>query len=159
MELHLPQNSTYRIAFVLGQHFSVHFTFPGKRWSKCTNKEATDWIDLFTDWLTISAATPAALAWCWQGQRPSAPCLLSPLLIDRRSSSMNESLDARCWWFWIEMLLSGNTVSQSILPLHKQRRHSWGCAYKTCLSWTSFRTSLLLISPSKIMKRIQHNVG
>lgn len=46
---------------------------------------------------------------------------------------MNESLDAGCWCFWIETLLSGNTASHSILPLHKQWRHSWAGAYKTSL--------------------------
>lgn len=115
--------------------------------------ELIDWI------IAASAATPAALGWCWHSRWPSAPCLPPPLPMDRRSSSMNESLDVRCWCFWIEMLLSGNTVSQSILPLHKRRRHSWGCAYKTCLFSPSFRASLLLISPSKIMKKNQHNVG
>lgn len=153
MELHFSHNITCGIVCVL-VHFCVDFFSPDKRRYKCTDKEAMDWNYWLIGWLiTASAATPAAREWCWQGQRPSAPCLLPPLPMDRRSSSMNESLDACCWCFWIEMLLSGNTVSQSILPLHKQRRHSWGCAYETRLSSPSFRTSLRHIAV------IQHNVG
>lgn len=110
-------------------------------------------------WLiTASVVTPESTvsAWCWHSRRPSAPCLPPLVPMDGGLSSTNESVDVCCWCFWIERLLSGNTVCQSVLPLHKQRRHIWGCAYKTCLPRRSFRTSLLLMSPSEIMKADQH---
>lgn len=56
-----------------------------------------------------------------------------------------------CEWFpgrlppiWIEMPLSGNTVSCSNLPLHKQRlrQYSWDCPYKAVLPCLSIKTPL-----------------
>lgn len=62
----------------------------------------------------------------------SAPCLFPPLQIDSTSPSVNDSLEACHIWFWIEMPLSGNTVSCWNLPLHKQRlcQYKWDCPYK-----------------------------